>query len=215
LVGVEAGLALRLERQARVGLDLLLHRVEAAVWARLKDQRREAEATECLQHLLGVAPDLGVEAGATGVEHADHRPVARGEAQRLADARAPGSPVRSSARDDLGVPGWNILPSTSLTCGRSTSPFGVTPRMTTFDALFEPRFGRLMRTTGSFEMSFRPSAPIAMSGRLSTIARLNAVDAALHLRLRAAADHHDVVVLPRRDQRVLEPAASISTVANT
>ncbi len=62
-----------------------------------------------------------------------------------------------------------MRPSTSFTCGRSASPCGVTPRITTFDGLFDPRFGRLMRTTGSFETRRSPASPIAMSDRLSTM----------------------------------------------
>ncbi len=113
------------------------------------------------------------------------------------------------------VPGRNIRPSTIFTCGRSSRPAGVAPRITTFDGLPESRFGRLISTTGSFEISFCPSAPVAMSGSVSTI----------------AADWRSTplctsVCEPRRMTMTLSgwpvatsvsssPAASISTVANT
>jgi hypothetical protein len=89
---------------------------------------------------------------------------------------------------------------------------GVTPRITTFDGFLDSRFGRLMRTTGSFVMTS------VRRGRLRYRAgfrRFALVDAALHFRLRAAVDHDDVVVLTRRDQRLLEAGGGISTVAKT
>ncbi len=41
--------------------------------------------------------------------------------------------------------------------------------MTTFAGLPVSRLGRLISTTGSFDMSRLPSAPIATSGMLSTM----------------------------------------------
>ena len=166
---------------------LCLHRVEALAVGEPEDQRRESEAAERLQHLLGVAPDLGIEAGAPGVEHADDGPVARGEAQRLADARALEAVGDRAARDrSPRFPGGTSGPRRACTCGRSASPAGVTPRITTFDGLPESRFGRLMSTTGSFETSRSPVLADGDVGQALDDAGLPAVDAALHLGLRAA-----------------------------
>jgi putative tricarboxylic transport membrane protein len=41
---------------------------------------------------------------------------------------------------------------------------------TTFDGFPDARLGRLINTTGSIEISLWPSAPVAISGRLSTMA---------------------------------------------
>ena len=81
MIGIKALLAFRLNGQPRIAFERLLHRVEAVAVGKLEYDRRKAGAPKRLQHLLGIAPDLRIEAGAAGVEHADHRPIARGEAQ--------------------------------------------------------------------------------------------------------------------------------------
>ena len=86
---------------------------------------------------------------------------------------------------------------------------------TTFDGLPVSRLGRLISTTVSFDTSRCRPAPVAISGMRLDDRRLRAVDAALHLGLRAAADHDHVVGLAGGDQRLPQPASSISTVANT
>src|SRR5205085_10058946 len=89
LVGVEARLALRLEGESWIGLDGLLDRVEALAVRELEDERRESGAPESLQQLLGVAPDLRIEARAAGLEYADDSPLARRETEPLAERSAP------------------------------------------------------------------------------------------------------------------------------
>ncbi len=68
------------------------------------------------------------------------------------------------------VPGRNIRPSTTRTCGRSASPALEVPRSVTLLGLPLPRLASEFSTTGSVLASGRPSAPIAIIGRLSTIA---------------------------------------------
>src|SRR5207344_2745521 len=56
------------------------------------------------QHLLGIPPDLRIESRVSRVEHADHGPVARGEAQRFADAGTLEALCDGATSDDLGGP---------------------------------------------------------------------------------------------------------------
>ena len=136
LVGVEAPLALGFDGEPRIALELALHVVEAVGIGEPEQQRREAGAAERLQHLLGVAPDLGVEAGAAAVEHADDRPVARREAHGLAEAGALEAAGDRAAGDDFrGARAGTSGPRRSCTCGRNARPAAVTPRITTFDGL--------------------------------------------------------------------------------
>ncbi len=113
------------------------------------------------------------------------------------------------------VPGRNMRPSAICTCGRSASPCGVTPRMMTFDGAPVSRRGRLMRTTVSFDRSLPPSSPVAMSGSVSTIdadARSMPLCTSVcePLRITTTLSGWPVAISVSRN-----PAASISTVANT
>ena len=63
-----------------------------------------------------------------------------------------------------------------------------------------------MSTTVSFETIRAPSAPNAISGWLSMMRGLGAVDALCTSVCDAAADHDDVVILAGLDQRLPQPA---------
>ena len=131
----------------------------------------------------------------------------------MAAPRKPSAIARPATISD--VPGRNIRPSTIVTCGRSASPWAVTPRMTTLEALPEARFGRLISTTGSFDSSLVPSSPVAMSGIDSTIA---AETRSMPLCTSVCAPRRITTTLsgwPVATSVSLRPAASISTVANT
>ena len=142
--------------------------------------------------------------------------AARSAASRRWPApRKPSAIARPAMISD--VPGRNIRPSTICTCGRSASPSAVTPRITTLRRLARLALGqadqhhRLLR----HELACRPRRSRCPAA-ISTIAAGRAVDAALHLGLRALADHDDVVVAGRSPPASRSrPAASISTVANT
>ena len=67
-------------------------------------------------------------------------------------------------------PARNMRPSTSFTCGRSSSPISEVPRTVTLLGLPLPRLGRLFSTTGSLLTRRRLSASVAMPGSDSTIA---------------------------------------------
>ena len=113
------------------------------------------------------------------------------------------------------VPGRNMRPSTMLTCGRSVSPCGVTPRITTLDALPLSRLGRLISTTGSFDRSLLPSSPVAIEGSDSTIeaeARSMPLCTSLCDPRRMISTLSGCPVATRVSS---SPAASISTVAKT
>ena len=101
---------------------------------------------------------------------------------------APSKPLGDAAADDDlgGARAGTCGPSTSFTCGRSASPCGVTPRITTFDGLSQPRFGRLMSTTVSFETSVAVLADRDLGQALDERG-LVAIDAALDLGLRRRA----------------------------
>jgi hypothetical protein len=87
--------------------------------------------------------------------------------------------------------------------------------MTTFAAFPVERFGRLMRTTGSFEIIRCPSAATAMSGRLST---MPACSRSMPLCTSVCALRRITTTLsswPVATSVFSRPAASINTVANT
>ena len=159
---------------------------------------REAGAAKRLHQLLGVAPDLRVESACA--RRRTRRPrssrAARSAASRRSRRR--GSPARCARPATISdVPGRNMRPSTMRTCGRSARPRRRRRESRRWPGLPVSRLGRLISTTVSFDTSLRPSAPVAISGWVSTIAADGAVDAALHLGLRAAADHDHVVRLSR------------------
>ena len=108
-----------------------------------------------------------------------------------------------------------MRPSTSFTCGRSSRPIGVTPRITTFAGLPVARFGRLMSTTGSLDTIGRPSLDSAILGRLST---MPACSRAIPLCTSVCALRRMTTTLsscPVATSVFSNPAESISTVANT
>jgi hypothetical protein len=93
------------------------------------------------------------------------------EAKRSVSPRP--APLKSSAIERpamiSAVPGRNMRPSTRCTCGRSSSPCDVTPRITTFAGLPVLRLGSVISTTGSFDTSGRPAASSAICGSACTI----------------------------------------------
>ena len=105
MVGVKALLAFGLDGQARVAFERLLHRVEAVAVDELEQDRRKAGASKRLQHLLGVAPNFGIEAGAAGIEHADDDPVTRRETQRFAKTSAAETARDRASGNDFGCSG--------------------------------------------------------------------------------------------------------------
>src|SRR5262249_56781106 len=82
--GVDLGLALGCESEPGVVLESVLHRRELRSIDELEDHRRESDPAERLHHLLRIPPDLRIEGGSPGVEHADDGPVSGRKAQRLA-----------------------------------------------------------------------------------------------------------------------------------
>ena len=97
-------------------------------------------APERLHELVGIAPDLGVEAAAAGVEVTHHGPVAHAEAQPLADAGAHEALADGASGDDLGgARAGTCGPPRSSPAAAGSSPAAPMPRITTLDGLSDPR----------------------------------------------------------------------------
>ncbi len=112
-----------LDLQPRVLVEPGLHRLERLRRRQARDHRRVARPPERLHHLVDVAPDLGVEAGLAGVEHADDRPGPPGEATAAARARrrrtrAPPRRRRRSPTSPRGTSG----PARSSPAGAARRP---------------------------------------------------------------------------------------------
>ena len=121
-----------------------------------------------------------------------------------------------AARDDLRRAGPEHAPFDDAHLRPQRQAFGRRRRESRrWTGLPVSRLGRLMSTTGSFDMSLRPSSPVAISGNVSTIAAEAAVDAALHFGLRAAADHDHVVRLAGGDERLLRVRRPASARSRT
>ena len=175
-------------------------------------------AAERLQHLLGVAPDLRIEAGAPGVEHADHGPVAlaRSAASRRSPApRNPSAIARPAMISDGAGPEHPALDDRHLRAQRrALRARRRGSRRST--GLPESRLGRLISTTGSFDTSSRAVRAGGDVGQRLDDRRLargrcrSAPRSASPCgsRRRCPADPVATSVSRR-------PAASISTVANT
>ena len=195
---------------------LALDRVEAVGIGEPEEQRRKADAAKRLQHLLGVAPDLGVEAGAAGVEHADDRPVARGEAQRLAEAGALEAAGDRAAGDDLGGAGPEHPPLDEPHLRPQREP----RRRHAADHDVRRLAGLALRQVDQHDRFLRDERlPVRADrdlGQALDDARLQPVDAALHLGLRRrAGSRRRCRPGPVATSVCSSPAASISTVANT
>ena len=91
----------------------------------------------------------------------------------------------------------------------------MTPRITTFAGFALSRFGRLIRTTGSRDTSRLPSAPVAMSGSVSTIAACWRSMPLCTSDCDARRMTTTLSSCPVATSVCSSPAASISTVANT
>ena len=113
------------------------------------------------------------------------------------------------------VPGRNIRPSTIFTPGRNCSPMSVVPRTVTLLALPLLRLGRLISTTGSALISVRPSALVAMPGRVD---RMAAWLRSMPLLISAPAPLRSTITLsgwPVATSVLRMPSLIISTVAKT
>jgi hypothetical protein len=113
------------------------------------------------------------------------------------------------------VPGRNMRPSITRTCGRSSSPSAEVPRTVTLLGLPLLRLGRLISTTGSLLTRRRPSPLVAMPSRLSTIA---AWPRSMPLLISAPAPLRSSSTLsgwPVATSVARMPSPIISTVANT
>ena len=176
LVGVEARLALGLEREPRIGFDLGLDRVEARAVGEPEDQRREPDAPERLQHLLGVAPDLRVEAGAP--RRRTRRPRSSRARRSAASRRCRRRGIRAAigpAGDDLGGAGAeHPALRRAGPAGAARAPPRSRRGSTTFEGLPLSRLGRLMSTTGSFDTSLRAVRPDGDVGQALDDAGLHA-----------------------------------------
>ena len=145
--------------------------VEARRVGKARRHRRKRLPPERLDHLLAVAPDLGVERRPARVEHAHHDPVAPAEAEPLADPRAVEALGDAPSHDDLGTARpERFRPEITRTCGRSARPSAPTPRTVTLVGTPVSRLGCAISTTTSFDAIDTPPGPIAISGWLSTIA---------------------------------------------
>jgi hypothetical protein len=113
------------------------------------------------------------------------------------------------------LPGENIRPATSRTCGRSRRPDSETPRITTFDGFCAPIFLSEIRMTVSLLMSGRESGPVASAGCVSITFAWSRV---MPLWISVSAPRRIAITLscsPVPTSVRLRPASSISTVAKT
>jgi hypothetical protein len=113
------------------------------------------------------------------------------------------------------LPGRNMRPCTSRTCGRSARPSSEVPRTVTLLGLPLPRLGRLFSTTGSRDTIRRPCPSVAMPGRLSMMAACAREMAEL---ISAPAPLRSTITLsgwPVATSVARMPSLIISTVANT
>ena len=101
------------------------------------------------------------------------------------------------------------------TCGRSSPPTADVPRTVTLLGLPLPRLGRLISTTGSRLTIVRPSASVAIPGRVSIIPAWSRPTALL---ISAPAPLRRMMTLsawPVATSVARMPSLIISTVANT
>src|SRR5213075_2735568 len=144
---------------------------------------------------LAVAPYLRIEAAASGIEHADDRPVARGEADRLAKPRALEAVGDGATRDNFRAAGPKHASFHQVHLRPQCEPGwrdAADHHVRGLSALALGQVDEHDGFAGHQALAVRPDRDV---GRALDDAGLAAIDAALHLRLRAAADHDHVVVL--------------------